>query len=184
MQSTNYTQGGSSNNRFSKRGDSFSPPHGEYAASQANLKRTNLASIGTRSTVPNTRVMSSKGPRNNILNARSNSRIALGSNSNAYGMNVGRGTPNKLQNAEVKRPKSSGTYGKKMKYKQWGQQANMRSNNQLDFNNFNTQSRPKLGQASLSRPLTLNKEISEVSIQIGTVKNPRPRTSALNRSFN
>lgn len=197
MQSTAYTQGGSSVNRFSKRGASLSPEREYNTESHGNLNKANFTSIGSRSMAGNTRIMSSKGPRNNLLNYQSTSKVVIGGggiNSNAYGGGVSQtrnagGVAGRVPIAEMKRPKSSGNYSKKMKYRQWGQHPSMRSNNQLDFNNYNSQSRTNMNTCHTSahgvkHPLTLNKEISETSIQVGHQKNVRPRTSGLNRSMN
>ena len=173
MQSTAFTQGGSSVHKLSsKKGDSLSPEREYNGTSGITLNRGNYASIGARSMAGNTRVSSSKNPRNNLLANRSNSKQVIGANQNAYGMNMVRGA-NQAQNANLKRPKSSGNYSKKMKYKQWGQQASMRSNNQLDFNNYNSQSRTNINTSNVSghglrHPLILSKEISEASIQVGS----------------
>ena len=75
-----------------------------------------------------------------------------------------------MQN-EMKRPKSSSTYQKKMKYKPWGQTPNMHSNNQLDFNNYASQSRTNItigasnsSAANFKGGLSLTKDVSEINI--------------------
>ena len=83
----------------------------------------------------------------------------------------------------MKRPKSSSTYQKKTKYKQWGQTANMRSNNQIEFQNYSTQSRANItinsSQANFGKP-SMQKDVSEACISPSKIvlhKTPmRPKT--------
>lgn len=160
ISSSNKHHNVASHPRFNRRGgDKSNSPDQDY--SEGHFRQTLASTTGTRSV---SRVTSTKGPRNNqagltVINSSTQKSIVTGNN-NAKKTPVALGAYTGFGNMPInsKRPKSSAAYTKK--YKPFNQRAGMKSNNQINFNNYGsgagTQNGSRTGMTQHSSSVNIN----------------------------